>query len=81
MLEITYAVYSLVSVYVTAGLGVAEEVGGITVTVQPAVFGSGEGAVVSYNGRKVAIVPIGYLSVEEHSNRLMSVIKRMRDVH
>ena len=78
VIEVTYIAKKLDNKYVLAGLTIAEEAGDVTITVQPAVFGSVESAIVSCKGRNITIVPTEYISADEHADRLMAVIEQER---
>lgn len=80
MIDVHYVTTNMTSKYVLAGLKVANDIGGVTVTVQQPGRFSEEKAVVSSKGRNLQIVDIEYLGVEEHSARLYDAIMELKGV-
>lgn len=79
MIDVYYVTSNMMSKYVLAGLEVAQDIGGVTVTAQPLGAFSEEKAIISVRGRNIHIVDIEYISVEEHSTRLYKAITGLKD--
>ena len=79
MISLHYVSAYMMSKYVMAGLRVAQELGGVTVTVQkPGVY-SAEKAVLSHGGCNLCIVETEWISVEEHEQRLRQAIAEIKN--
>ena len=78
MIDVHYVTSNNISKYVMAGLRVAQDIGGVAVTVQPPGMFSEEKAVISVNGRNMQIIDIDHISAGEHASRLYDVIMRLR---
>lgn len=78
MIDVHYVTSSMTSKYVMAGLRVAQDIGDVTITVQPPDIFSEEGSVVSVEGRNMQIIDIDHISVGEHAARLYDAIMKSR---
>ena len=78
MIDIYYVSADMTGKYVQAGLEVAQDIGGVTVTVQPPGLCSEEKAVISINGRNMQIVDVDHISVKEHAARLHGAIVQLK---
>lgn len=74
MIDVYYVSADMTSKYVQAGLKVAQDIGGVTVTVQPPGRFSEEKAIISVKGRNMQVIDIEYLGAEEHAARLYDTI-------
>ena len=61
------------------GLKVAQELGGVAVTVQKPGLYSAEKAVLSRGGRNLCIVETEWIGVEEHEQRLRLSIAEIKN--
>lgn len=78
MIYVCYVTSSTTSKYVMAGLKVAHDIGGVTVTVQPPGMFSEEKAVISVEGRNMQIIDIEYIGASEHAARLYDAIMKLK---
>lgn len=78
MIYVCYVTSSMISKYVMAGLRVAQDIGGVTVTVQPPGMFSEETAVISVEGRNMQIIDIDYIGASEHAARLYDAIMKLK---
>lgn len=79
MIGLHYVSANMVSKYVMAGLRVAQELGGVSVTVQKPGIYSAEKAVLSRDGRNLCILETEWIGVAEHEQRLRSSIAEMEN--
>ena len=79
MINLCYVSANMLSKYVMAGLKVAHELGGVSVTVQKPGLYSAEKAVLSRGGCSLCIVDTEWVSVEEHEQRLRLSIAEMEN--
>ena len=78
MIDVHYVTSNNTSKYVMAGLRVAQDIGGVAITVQPPGMFSEEKAVISVKGRNMQIIDIEYISASEHATRLYAAIIELR---
>nr|DAV65857.1 MAG TPA: hypothetical protein [Caudoviricetes sp.] len=69
----------MMSKYVMAGLEVAQELGGVSVTVQKPGLYSAEKAVLSGRDHNMCIVETEWIGVEEHERRLRQSIAEIKN--
>ena len=74
-----YVSKDMTSKCVLAGLRVAQELGGMTVTVQPPEFYSMEKVILSYKGRNLCIVEPECVSSLEHEHNLRRAIEEIKN--
>lgn len=80
MISLHYVSTNMMSRYVMAGLKVAQELGGVSVTVQKPGLYSAEKAVLSRGEHNLCIVETEWVSVEEHEQRLrLSIAEAKND--
>lgn len=78
MIDVHYVTSNNTSKYVMAGLRVAQDIGGVAVTVQPPGIFSEEKAIISVKGRNIQIIDIEYISAKEHATRLYEAIMKLK---
>lgn len=78
MIDVHYVTSNSTSKYVMAGLEVAQDIGGVAVTVQPPGIFSEEKSVISVKGRNIQIIDIEYISPSEHATRLYDAIMQLK---
>lgn len=79
MIKLYYVATNMTSRYVMVGLKVAQELGGVTVTVQRPGLYSAEKSVLSREGHDLCIVETEWISVEEHEQRLRLAIAEIKN--
>lgn len=79
VIDLYYVSTNMLSKYVMAGLRVAQELGGITVTVQKPGLYSEEKAILSHNGRNLCIVETEWVSALEHEVCLRKAIAEIKN--
>lgn len=79
MIDLYYVSTNMTSKYVMAGLKVAQELGGMTVTVQKPGLYSAEKAVLSHKGRNLCIVGTELVSASEHEQCIRKAIEEIRN--
>lgn len=81
MISLCYVSTNMMSKYVLTGLTVAQEMGGISVTVQKPGPYSAEKAVLFHasNSSNLCVIETECVSVEEHEQRLRLGISEVRD--
>lgn len=79
MINLHYVSVNMMSGYVMAGLRVAQELGGVVVTVQKPGYYSSEKAVLSRGERNLSILETEWISVEEHEQRLRKAIENIKN--
>lgn len=79
MIDLYYVSANMMSKYVMAGLKVAQELGGVTVTVQKPGLYSVEKAVLSHKGRNLCIVETEWISASEHEQNLLNAIEEIKN--
>lgn len=77
--NIYYVSNDMTSKCVLAGLRVAQELGGMTVTVQPPELYSMEKVILSYKGRNLCIVEPECVSSLEHEHNLRRAIEEIKN--
>ena len=78
MIDLYYVSEDMMSKCVMAGLKIAQELGGMTVTVQkPGPF-SAEKVILSRNGRNLCIVETEWVSASEHEQCIRKAIEEIR---
>lgn len=78
-MNLCYVSANMMSKYVMAGLEVAQELGGISVTIQKPGLYSAEKAVLSREGRNLCVIETEWVSVEEHEQRLRLSIAEIKN--
>lgn len=79
MIDLYYVSGNMMSKYVMAGLRVAQELGGMTVTVQKPGRYSAEKAILSHKGRNLRIVETEWVSAAEHEICLRRAIAELKN--
>lgn len=79
MIDLYYVATDMTSKYVLTGLKVAQELGGMTVTVQKPGLYSAEKAVLSHKGRNLCIVETEWVSALEHETCLRRAIAEIKN--
>ena len=79
MIDAHYVTTNMLGKCILAGLEVAQDIGGVAVTVQPPGMFSEEKAVVSFRGRNISIVDTEYIGAKEHARKLYDAIMELKE--